>query len=108
MNGAPNTLNVALSQISNLAVIIKQSPPRSPLRTQEQHISENPDWIAQVRSIEKAVGAYSPRLLYVSERSMLNMAHLAVQEIWRQTVWIHFHQALFERGPFFPAIKTAV
>lgn len=27
---------------------------------------------------------------------------------WRQTVWIHFHQALFERGPFFPAIKTAV
>lgn len=81
MNGAPNTLNVALSQISNLAVIIKQSPPRSPLRTQEQHISENPDWIAQVRSIEKAVGAYSPRLLYVSERSMLNMAHLAVQEM---------------------------
>jgi len=27
---------------------------------------------------------------------------------WRQTAWIHFHQALFERGPFFPAIKTAV
>jgi len=81
MNGAPNTLNVALSRISNLAVTIKQSSPRNPMRTQEQHIAQNPDWTAQVRSIEKAISAYSPRLLYVSERSMLNMAHLAVQEM---------------------------
>lgn len=30
---------------------------------------------------------------------MTNLAHLAVQEIWRHATWIHYHQRVYRRSP---------
>jgi hypothetical protein len=56
--------------------------------------SPSPEYHFQAKAIAAKLSSFAPSLRLGSSDSMSNILRITLQEIWRHTAWIHFHQSI--------------